>query len=187
HSRIFRRFTLEGVFSFVLARHDHLETEGVIMVQSQIISRPAGPREVVGELVIEIPFAADGILDIRREEPPVRARVDSRADDAVIRTCAKGKVMSVNAAGRADGFLDLVEFLLDASGAAGGKFYSCQQAPGEGKVVLQLLVREKIGEERHISQTRLGALVYAALAIGTFERATGQGHVELQTELLVEV
>src|SRR5205809_5166095 len=52
HSRIFRRFTLEGVFSFVLARHDHLETEGVIMVQSQIISRPAGPREVVGELVI---------------------------------------------------------------------------------------------------------------------------------------
>src|ERR1017187_5496564 len=52
----------DGVLAFGFARHDGLQRERVVVLQRQKHARPPGPRKLIRVLIIEVAFAANGVL-----------------------------------------------------------------------------------------------------------------------------
>jgi hypothetical protein len=75
HAGIFSRCARECIQPLVFPRHHRLQAEGKIISQDQEGTRTACPRQIVGELIAEIPLAADGIFTM-----PLRNNLPDRTN-----------------------------------------------------------------------------------------------------------
>src|SRR3954452_9175889 len=101
-SRILGRLTAEMIHVFVFAGNDELDADDHVRLAHQVITGPAVPGEIVGEVVLMRAVAAGRELHVSFKEKIAVTQRALPADDAVKGTCPQRQVVPMNTAlGRA--------------------------------------------------------------------------------------
>src|SRR6476646_4807649 len=105
----------------MLAGNNHLEPGDDMRVAHEIVTRAATPGEIIGEMVLVQPIAAQSELQILLKEEVLVAERNLPAKNPIIGSGAESQVMAVNPAFRRPFYLHFVELFLQPAAVSGGK------------------------------------------------------------------
>ena len=95
--RVVGAYTSEFILSFRFARSDELNGEAMSVPVDQVNTRTALPQKIIGEVVAMFAVPADGVLHVSGEKESLPAHIRAAPDDSIHRSCAQGKIVTVNA------------------------------------------------------------------------------------------